>query len=522
MPRALLSVYDKTGLLDFARELSELGWELVASGGTAQALTGAGLAVLFVEQVTGAPEMLGGRVKTLHPAIHAAILAREGDRDELTKHGYAPIDMVVCNLYPFSETLASGAEHGAVIEHIDIGGVTLLRAAAKNHERVTVICDPGDYQRVYSMLRGMRSVPPDGRARLAAKAFAHTARYDAAISAYFEDLTQAEPAAERGEALPARLAFDLGAPDVLRYGENPHQHGAFYPYPGAPGPLGGVVLGGNKQLSYNNLLDLDAARRAVDLFEEPAVVIVKHLNPCGIAVGPFLAAAFPAALQSDPMSAFGGVLAVNRLADEALVESMADLFIEAIAAPEFTAGALDLLAKRRKNCRLLQIMPEAAQSPLGGLEVRSVRGGLLVQSVDRGDPVGAAWRVVTQRKPSDDESAALRFAWKAAQAVKSNAIVFAAATADAQGFATVGIGGGLPSRVDAARLAAEKAGDRAHGAVMASDAFFPFADGLKVGIEAGATAVIAPGGSVRDDEVIAAANQAGLAMVFTGVRHFRH
>ncbi|MCC7208544.1 MAG: bifunctional phosphoribosylaminoimidazolecarboxamide formyltransferase/IMP cyclohydrolase, partial [Anaerolineae bacterium] len=505
MPRALLSVYDKTGLVEFARQLADMGWELIASGGTAGALAAADIPALFVEQVTGAPEMLGGRVKTLHPAIHAAILARESDRDALERHGYTPIDMVVCNLYPFSETLASGADHAAIVESIDIGGVTLLRAAAKNHERVAVVCDPGDYQRVYAMLRGMHNVPPEGRARLAAKAFAHTARYEAAISAYFEQLTQAEPAAQPGEALPARLSLDLGERDVLRYGENPHQHGAFYQLPGAPGPLGGLVLGGNKQLSYNNLLDLDAAWRAAELFDQPAVVIVKHLNPCGVAVGPFVASAFSAALQSDPVSAFGGVIALNRAADEAFVESMADLFVEAIAAPEFTPDALDLLARRRKNCRLVQILPESARSPLSGLDVRSVRGGLLVQSIDQGDPADAAWRVVTKRQPSREEMDALRFAWKAAQAVKSNAIVFAAATADEQGFATVGIGGGLPSRVDAARLAAEKAGDRARGAVMASDAFFPFADGLKVGIRAGAAAAIAPGGSVRDDEVIAAA-----------------
>jgi phosphoribosylaminoimidazolecarboxamide formyltransferase/IMP cyclohydrolase len=514
MPRALFSVYDKTGLIEFARGLVGLGWELIASGGTARALAEAGLAVIPVEQVTGAPEMLGGRVKTLHPAIHGPILARDtqADMQELAKYGYTPIDMVVCNLYPFQETVARGAEHEEVIEQIDIGGVTLLRAAAKSYARVIVLCDPGDYQPIYAALRQDGDINPEKREALAGKAFNHTRDYDAAIADYF---ARASVTLSGAGLLPDALALDLGQSEKLRYGENPHQQAAFYPYPTSSGPLDGMVLGG-KALSYNNMLDLDAAWRAVELFETPTVVIVKHLTPCGIASGDTLAAAYPAALASDPVSAFGGVIAVNRRVDDAFVEATGDLFLEAIAAPEFTPTAQEMLAKKRKNCRLLCMNPKPLDSGLTALEMRSVRGGLLLQTIDKGDPETAEWRVVTGRQPTQEEMAALRFAWKACQVVKSNAIVLAVKNA------TVGIGGGLPSRVDAARLAVEKAGDNSRGSVLASDAFFPFPDALQVGIAAGVTAAVAPGGSVRDDEVIAAADAAGIAMVFTGVRHFRH
>ena len=507
MPIALLSVSDKSGLIEFARTLTDLGWELVASGGTAKALTGAGLAVTDVAKITGAPEMLGGRVKTLHPAIHAGILARptEEDRTELNSHSLREIDMVVCNLYPFQETIAHpDVSPEEAVEQIDIGGVTLLRAAAKNFVRVTVVCDPADYSLLAQELNDNGSISSPRRAELARKAFAHTAQYDAAITNYLSS--------QAGDDLPNRLAPSLVKVQEMRYGENPHQAAALYASHEDIGPLGGSLLQG-KALSYNNLLDLDAAWHAARSFTEPSVVIVKHLSPCGIASADNLASAFPLALASDSVSAFGGVIAVNREFDKALAESLGDLFIEAIAAPTFSEKALKTLASR-KNCRLLAI--DTDETLEVGVEYRSIAGGVLAQQRDTGDPAGSQWRVVTKRQPSKDEMAALKFAWRACQHVKSNAIVFAAGTA------TVGIGGGLPSRVDAVKLAAAKAGDRAKGAVMASDAFFPFPDGIEAAAEAGVTGVVEPGGSVRDEEVIEAANRLGLAMVFTGVRHFRH
>jgi phosphoribosylaminoimidazolecarboxamide formyltransferase/IMP cyclohydrolase len=505
MPVALLSVSDKTGLVEFAAQLSHLGWKLVASGGTAKTLLNAGLPVTDVATVTEAPEMLGGRVKTLHPVVHAGILARpsEEDRAELKQYNIDEIDLVVCNLYPFQQTVTrADVSLNEAIEHIDIGGVTLLRAAAKNYARVTVICDPADYPAVAEELQDKHFIATAHRAELARKAFAHTAQYDAAISNYLSG--------QIGELLPTRLRLNLVKTQEMRYGENPHQAAALYATDEHTGPLGGILLQG-KALSYNNMLDLDAAWQAVQSFTAPAVVIVKHLSPCGIATGQDIAAAFTAALASDPVSAFGGVIATNRAFDATAAEALGDLFVEAIAAPEFTEGARAVLA-RRKNCRLLEISASLTQK----LEFRTVAGGILVQERDPGDPAGTEWRTVTERQPSEQELADLKFAWLACQHVKSNAIVFA------NGQATVGIGGGLPSRVDSAKLAAAKAGERAKGAVMASDAFFPFPDGLEVAAAAGVTAVVQPGGSVRDEEVIAAANQLGLAMVFTGIRHFRH
>ncbi len=505
MPIALLSVSDKSGLVEFARSLAELGWEMVASGGTARTLCQAGLSVLDVSDLTGVPEMLGGRVKTLHPAIHAGILARpdEADRTELVTHGIRPIELVVCNLYPFQKTVAQpGVSLAEAIEQIDIGGVTLLRAAAKNYSRVTVICDPADYAGVSDDLRQEGAVPLPRRAELARKAFALTAHYDAAISAYLTGQREAE--------FPANLTISMVKIQEMRYGENPHQAAALYAPSAETGPLGGALLQG-KALSYNNVLDLDTAWQAVQSFAAPTVVIVKHLSPCGIASAADLAAAFPAALASDPVSAFGGVMAVNREFDEATALALGDLFVEAIAAPAFSSKARELL-DGRQNCRLVEI--PAPRLP--GVEYRTVAGGLLAQQRDIGDPAGSNWRGVTSRQPGEAELVALNFAWLACQHVKSNAIVLAAGTA------TVGIGGGLPSRVDAVRLAAAKAGQKAAGAVMASDAFFPFPDGLEVAAAAGVSAVVQPGGSVRDEEVIAAANRLGLAMVFTGVRHFRH
>ncbi len=510
MPRALFSLYDKTGLDAFAGRLAAMGWELVASGGTARALRKAGLPVTDVAQLTGFPEMLGGRVKTLHPAIHGAILARPGaaDRAELAAHGIAPIDLVAVNFYPFRETVARpGVTVEEAVEQIDIGGVALLRAAAKNFARVTVLCDPADYAPVLAELEARGEVSPATRRRLAAKAFAHTRDYDAAIEALL--------AASEGEATPApfpsRLTLTLHRVRALRYGENPHQAAALYAPRPDRGPLGGRLLQG-KPLSYNNLLDLDAAWRAAVGFPAPTVVIVKHLSPCGIASAESPEAAYPLALASDPLSAFGGVIAVNRPVTLPLVEAIGKQFVEAIVAPAFDRAAREWLAAHKPSCRLVQVA-EAEPPPW---ELRTVQGGFLLQVPDRGDPEGTAWRVVTRREPTPEEWEALRFAWVAVQHVKSNAIVLA------RGRATVGIGGGLPSRVDAVRLAAAKAGDRARGAVMASDAFFPFPDGVEVAAEAGVTAVVQPGGSVRDEAVVAAADRLGLAMVFTGVRHFRH
>ncbi|MDT8306564.1 MAG: bifunctional phosphoribosylaminoimidazolecarboxamide formyltransferase/IMP cyclohydrolase [Anaerolineae bacterium] len=518
--RAILSVYNKEGLVTLARRLAAAGWELVASGGSARTLRDAELPVTEISALTGAPEMLGGRVKTLHPAIHAGILARDSDDDraELAQHGFAPIDLVVCNLYPFAATIAQdGVTVTAAVEQIDIGGVTLLRAAAKNFARVTVVVDPADYRRVARAIEESGAVPEPLRRELARKAFAHTRDYDTAIAAYLSTLDG--PPSATGP-LPDRLHLSLQQVQPLRYGENPHQAAALYAPAADAGPLGGTLLQG-KPLSYNNLLDLDAACQAVLAFDDPAVVIVKHLSPCGIAVDPMnAAAAFPAALASDPVSAFGGVIAVNRPVESSFATAVgdADLFVEAIVAPSFSPGAQKWFADHKANCRLVALGDDVdfAAEPTRRLELRAIRNGYLVQEQDVGDPEGTSWEMVSARQPGDEELEALRFAWQAVTFVKSNAIVLATARA------TVGIGGGLPSRVDAVHLAVRKAGGGAAGAVMASDAFFPFPDSIEAAAAAGVTAIIQPGGSIRDDEVIAAADRLGLAMVFTGSRHFRH
>ncbi|PJF30873.1 MAG: bifunctional phosphoribosylaminoimidazolecarboxamide formyltransferase/inosine monophosphate cyclohydrolase [Phototrophicales bacterium] len=513
MPRALISVYDKTNIVEFAKDLISLGWDLVASGGTEAMLRHAGLSVTPVEQVTGIPEMLGGRVKTLHPAIHAGILARSTpeDIDDLNRNGYAPIKLVVCNLYPFQETVSkAGVSLQDAIEQIDIGGVTLLRAAAKNFFHVACVSDPADYNRVIASLRATGDIDLAIRRDLAVKAFAHTSEYDTAIHAFLARGTMTVPVVSTD--LPDQLSIGMKKIETLRYGENPHQVAAYYSNHASEAPLGGTILSG-KQLSYNNILDLDAAWRAVSSFGDPTVVIVKHLTPCGIASADSIAMAYPLALQSDPVSAFGGVIAVNRTVDDDFITALGSLFLEAIAAPSFTESALNKLKEKRPNCRVLRI-----PQPYDGveLEIRNVHRGLLVQQADTGDPEGTLWKTVTQRPPTDEELLALQYAWKAVQHVKSNSIVLATKNA------TVGVGGGLPSRLDAVKIAVGKAGDRAKGAVLASDAFFPFADGLEVAIHAGITAVIQPGGSIRDNEVIEAADKAGIAMVMTGIRHFRH
>lgn len=500
MPRAILSVHDKTGLVEFARGLHALSWTLIASGGTAQLLRQNKIPVTEVADYTGSPEILGGRVKTLHPAVHGGLLARatEADRAELLKLGWDYIDLVAVNLYPFEQTIAKpNVTFDEAIENIDIGGVTLIRAAAKNHQRVTLVCDPADYPAVLAELQG-GEVNEETRKRLAVKGFASTSAYDAAISAFLSPDSVLQVSAYPAQA--------------LRYGENPHQSALLYSFQPGVGPLGGKVLQG-KELSYNNLLDLDAAWKAAVSFEKPTICIVKHLSPCGMASASDLVEAFQAALASDSISAFGGVIASNQPFDEATAEALGDLFVECIAAPGFTEAARARLAKR-KNCRLLD-MPASRLDIEPRFELRSITRGLLRQEVDKGDG-GSEWKVVSQRQPTEAEWAALRFAWKACQHVKSNAIVFA------QGEATVGIGGGQPNRVDCVRMAAERAGEKAQGAVMASDAFFPFPDSVEVAARAGIAAVVHPGGSVRDAESVAAADAAGMTMVVTGARHFRH
>jgi phosphoribosylaminoimidazolecarboxamide formyltransferase/IMP cyclohydrolase len=503
--RGLFSVYDKTGLVEMARSLAERGVELVASGGTARALRQAGLNVRAVSDVTGCPEILGGRVKTLHPAIHGGILSRRtlGDREELDGQGWDEVDLVVVNLYPFEKTAADpSASLENVIEQVDIGGVALLRASAKNYAHVTTVCDPADYESVLTEIDTHGQTPLETRRQLAVKAFAHTAAYDAAIWRYLSG------DGDEQAGFPEKLTLGLRKLDDLRYGENPHQRAALYNLPGVTGPLGGRLLQG-KALSYNNLLDLNAAWRACAGFERPTIAIIKHLGPCGLASADTLAEAFPLALAGDPVSAFGSVIAANRTFDGVTVGALGDLYVEAIAAPAFTAEAQQAL-EARKGCRLVTIEPSEPEQ----FEMRSIRGGFLLQDPDPGDQ--AEWRVVTERAPTPTEKTSLRFAWQAVAHVKSNGILVA------QGEAAVGIGGGLPSRVDAVRLALAKAGERAQGAVLASDAFFPFPDGVEIAASNGVTAIVQPGGSVRDQQVIETADRHGVAMCFTDARHFRH
>jgi len=504
--RALLSVYDKTGLLDLARRLTAHGVELIASGGTARALQSAGVICTPVETVTGFPEILGGRVKTLHPAVHGGILARRTPEHlaDLARHGLNPIDLVVCNLYPFSQTVARpGVSEAEAIEEIDIGGVTLLRAAAKNFESVTVGCDPADYGEIAAQVEQNADVPLTMRRRLALKAFRHTAAYDAAIARYLGAQIEGR------DALPAVLTLTADLVQMLRYGENPHQRAGFYRWTDTPVTL--IQVSGEKEMSYNNYLDLDAAWSMAQEFARPTVAIIKHNNPCGLACADTLAQAYRLAFAADPVSAFGSVIAVNRPLDRATVEALGSLFVEVLAAPAFTDDALAAL-KRKPGLRAVEVKTESNFPWL----LRSIGGGLLVQSPDDSTEPASNWRVVTQRSPTASEWNDLEFAWKVGKHVKSNAIVFAR---DSQ---VVGIGAGQMSRVDSVFLAARKAGDRAQGAVVGSDAFFPFPDGIEAAAAAGCTAIVQPGGSLRDAEAIAAADRLGLAMCFTGVRHFRH
>ena len=524
LTRALISVSDKSGLAEFGRALAERGVEILSTGGSARALREAGVAVTEVSAHTGFPEIMDGRVKTLHPSIHGGILGRrdlEAHRQAMAEHGIAPIDLVVVNLYPFRETVASGAERETCIENIDIGGPALIRAAAKNHGFVTVVTDPADYDAVVAELEANGgATTADLRRRLAAAAYAHTAAYDSAIAHWMS--------AAEGEAFPVQLSLAGRRAELLRYGENPHQSAAFYLAEGGPiEPRPGIATARQlqgKALSYNNLNDTDAAYELVAEFDRPAVAIIKHANPCGVAVAETLLEVYERALASDPVSAYGGIIAANRPLDEAAAAEIAKLFSEVVIAPEVEETAARLLANK-PNLRVLVTgaMPDPAAP---GMTVRSLAGGLLLQSRDSGRVTRGELKVVTKRQPSERELTDLLFAFQVAKHVKSNAIVYV------RDEATVGIGAGQMSRVDSSRIAAFKglqaaqaagvATSRTEGSVVASDAFFPFADGLLAAAEAGATAVIQPGGSLRDDEVIEAADQAGLAMVFTGMRHFRH
>jgi phosphoribosylaminoimidazolecarboxamide formyltransferase/IMP cyclohydrolase len=516
--RALLSVSDKTGLLALAQALAARGVELLSTGGSAKLLRDAGVVVREVADVTGFPEIMDGRVKTLHPKIHGGLLGRRGiDAAVMAQHGIAPIDLLVVNLYPFAATIAKpGCSDDDAIENIDIGGPAMLRAAAKNHASVAAIVDPADYAAVLAELGEAGGTSAATRRRLAAKAFAHTAGYDSMVTAY---LQANSPGAIEPERFPPEFTPRFRRVQTLRYGENPHQQAAFYRSPDARGA--GVATAGllqGKDLSFNNVADADTAIECVRQFEAPACVIVKHANPCGVAVATDLLAAYEAAYRTDPTSAFGGIIAFNRELDAATAKTIVDRqFVEVLAAPVIGAAARAVLASKA-NLRVLETGDLAADTG-SGIEIRSVNGGLLAQDRDLGRVSREQLRVVTARAPSATELDDLLFAWRVCKFVKSNAIVYAG------GGATIGVGAGQMSRVYSSRVAAMKAADEkltVAGAVMASDAFFPFRDGVDVAAEYGIRAVIQPGGSKRDDEVIAAANEHGMAMVFTGMRHFRH
>ena len=512
--RALISVYDKSRLEELARALDAAGVAIVSTGSTAARIAAAGVEVTRVEELTGFPECLDGRVKTLHPRVHAGILADlrlESHRAQLSELGVEPFDLVVSNLYPFTETVMSGASPDECVEQIDIGGPSMVRAAAKNHPSVAIVTSPGQYDDLLAALPA-GGFTLEQRRRLASEAFVHTATYDVHVASWMGNvLTDTS----EGSGFPAWAGATWDKVDVLRYGENPHQRAALYVSGFVPeaGLAQAEQLHG-KQMSYNNYVDGDAARRAAYDFAAPTVAIIKHANPCGIASGADIAEAHRKAHACDPVSAFGGVIATNRPVSVAMAEQVAEIFTEVVIAPDFEDGAVDVLTAR-KNVRLLRCGPA---SP-GGVETRSISGGLLMQARDAVDAPGdevSAWRLVAGDALDDAALADLEFAWRACRAVKSNAILLAA---DA---ATVGVGMGQVNRVDAARLAVARAGDRAAGALAASDAFFPFADGLKVLIDAGVRAVVQPGGSVRDEEVIAAAQGAGVTMYLTGTRHFSH
>ena len=519
--RALISVFDKTGVVEFAKRLAARKIEILSTGGTAKLLREAGIAVRDVSDFTGWPEMLGGRVKTLHPKVHGGLLFRRGhteDEKQAAEYGIAPIDLVAVNLYPFEATAAkAGLTATELIENIDIGGPTMLRSAAKNFESVTVVTDAADFERVASQIESAGETTLATRLELARKVFARTSRYDGMIATELERLSagSGRVALEAKPVLPEFVHIVLRRQQELRYGENPHQAAALYvPAERAPEGWAAAKQLQGKELSYNNLVDLEAARTLAAKFKNPAAVIIKHNNPCGAAERETLIDAYLKALACDPVSAFGGVLAFNRAVDTAAAEEVAKLFVECIAAPGFADRAREIFAAR-KNLRLLEL-PAGGLEPERELQLKRILGGMLVQQPDLGEIKDDDLRMVTKRAPTAEEIHTMRFAWKVAKHVKSNAIVFA------KDGATLGVGAGQMSRVDSVRIAVMKAQSSLAGTVVASDAFFPFADGVEEAAKAGATAVIQPGGSVRDAEVIAAADRLSLAMVFTGMRHFLH
>ena len=501
MPTALLSVYDKSGIVDLARGLDAASWRILSSGGTARAIAEAGIPVVDVADVTGVPAILDHRVVTLHPRVHGGLLADPTDPSHLADmavHGIEPIDLVVVNLYPFTSSPG--------IETIDIGGPAMVRAAAKNHAHVGVVVDPRDYGVVLDEIRLQGSLSVDTRRRLARDAFAAIATYDAAIANWFDEVEPAD-----GAAMPRGLHLSLERAQALRYGENPHQQAARYRFAGATSWWDGARQLNGKELSYLNVYDTEAAWRLVHRFDEPACVVVKHANPCGVAIADSVLEAYVRANACDPVSAFGGIVALNRPVGVEVAEAVAPVFTEVVIAPSFTDEALAVFAAKA-NLRVL----EAPSPGSTGFDMRSIDGGLLVQQSDTVSPRNASWRMVTAARPTDAQWRDLEFAWSVCASVSSNAIVFA------RDLQAIGIGAGQQNRVDSARIAATRAGDRAVGGVCASDAFFPFRDGIEVLHAAGITAVVQHGGSVRDDEVIAAADEFGIAMVFTGERHFRH
>jgi phosphoribosylaminoimidazolecarboxamide formyltransferase/IMP cyclohydrolase len=509
MPRALISVSDKRGVVAFARGLVELGWEILSTGGTAAALRGANVPVLDVEQVTGFPELLDGRVKTLHPAIHGALLARRDLAEHvgaLQKHGIAPIDLVAVNLYPFQVTIArQDASLEDALENIDVGGPSMLRSAAKNHESVLAVVDPTDYPLVLELLK-KGDIDPATRREFAAKVFAHTADYDAAVAAYLTP---------KDEGLPSRIGLAMERVQSLRYGENPAQRAALY-VTEEPRGMRDLTQRQGKELSFNNLLDIDAGMWTVACWtNRPACAVIKHTTPCGIAVAASAVEAFRKARATDPVSAFGSVIALNTVVDKATAAAMSDLFVEVVVAPSFHADALEVFAAKKQ----LRVVELPVSAGAGSLDYKRVRGGFLVQDQFQFNPSEHGWSVASQRQPTEAEWNDLRFAWAAVAAVKSNAILLA------RNEAAIGIGAGQMSRVDSVFLAVHKARQQGHAieaSALASDGFFPFADNVELAAEAGVQAIIQPGGSVRDAEVIEAANQHGLAMVMTAKRQFRH
>ncbi|MBI2527647.1 MAG: bifunctional phosphoribosylaminoimidazolecarboxamide formyltransferase/IMP cyclohydrolase [Candidatus Rokubacteria bacterium] len=533
--RALISVHDKRGIVDFARGLAALGVEILSTGGTAALLRGAGIAVVDVAEVTGFPELLDGRVKTLHPKIHGGILARRASPEHmaaLEAHRIQPIDLVVVALYPFEQTVARpDVTLAEAVENIDIGGPSMIRGAAKNHDSVGVVTDPAQYPGVLEELgRGDGALSPETRYRLAQEAFRRTAQYDAAIAAYLRDpgarggrrpvsgADEEEPGV--GEALlPPRLVLEAERVQPLRYGENPHQSAAFYRLPGVPAGLAAAEHLHGPALSYNNLLDWSAALSLLLEFDDPAAVVIKHTNPCGVALGGSAGEAVRRAKACDPISIYGGIVGVNGRLDLEVVKELSGILLEILFAPDFAPEALEELRRTKKKCRVFRLPCRRSDYPARLMETRSVLGGLLVQDADLADLDPGALKVVSRRPPTEAEGRALRFAWRVAKHAKSNAIVLASAQQ------VIGVGAGQMNRVDSARIAVMRAravGLETRGTVCASDAFFPFRDGLDVVAQAGATAALHPGGSVRDEEVIAAADEHGMALVTTGIRHFRH